>query len=233
MENRIEFDTRKEREAQREKIKKERSEENVITRQVRKIKEEIKRVVDAEGYIGAGDMALFHAAGCSKEEIDWIAEVKLASSKEAAGELCGYDLVRLYAMLNKDIKEFGHDMISDRTEEYLDEILARIAMRYENLKEMIEQIGPEKIKEYISSVYEARLVQCFNQFKSAKNAKDKFIVLTKWLTIIHDGGNREVLALFGGYPVPNRAGREMTQRYQQDFLSRLNNLGADKGNPGA
>jgi hypothetical protein len=225
-ENPIKLNTSEERKAQREKLAKERSEENIINKKVREIKEKARMAIDPEGYIGVGDMALFRSAEYSKEEINWIARVKLASSKERAGDLNAYDLIRVHAMLAKDLEKYGSDMISDQTEEYLDEILLSIAMRYEEVGKLIEANGLEELNKHLNTIYEVQAVEYFNQYKNAKTAKDKAVVLTKWLNLVHHGGNREVLSLFGGYPVPDKSGLKEIQRSQQDFLSRLNDLGS-------
>jgi len=218
-------DTADERETERERLLEERSRENFITRKIREIKERAKMAISSEGYIGAGDMALFSAAGYSKEEIDWIATVKNFSSEKKPGSLNAYDLVRVHAMLARDLKKLGSDIISDQTEEYLDEILLSIAMQYEYIGKRIEEVGLEKLT--LNSPYEAQAVTYFSQYKKAKTARGKVVVLTMWLNLVHSGGNREVLSMFGGFPVPNnpRDYKEV-QSYQQDFLSRLNNLGS-------
>ena len=240
--------TKESRQQKRKRLAEERLQEGLLRRNAREIKESLSATLNPESYIGEADMNLFRGAGYSSDEIKWIAAVKRASSQDVTvnakserrwtkrvesykpdiSRMIGpnaYDLVRVHAMLAKDIKTFGHDMISQETEDYLDEMLSRIVVYYGDMGIRIMQ-GELKQTE-TAGLYETALINLFKKYKDCRDAKDKASLLSQWLNIIHYGGSREALSAFGGFPVPSDArGSEAFQKAQQDFLDRLNNLGS-------
>ncbi|OHA32214.1 MAG: hypothetical protein A2928_01000 [Candidatus Taylorbacteria bacterium RIFCSPLOWO2_01_FULL_45_15b] len=216
--------TREDRQKEKDNLVKQREEENIFSKKIRELKE---LFIKAEKFIGARDMAIFRSARYSDDEIHWIAEVKKASQDNNPGQLNAYDLVRMSGMLARDFYKFGPDLISDQTEDYLDEILAKIKDRYDNLFKTIDQVGLEKMRDLFIDVDDQYKAALADRTLTAKNAKDKAALISKWLNIVHRGGNREMVAFFYGYPQPSqgRGGLKGHQADQQEFLNRLNNLG--------
>ena len=212
-----------------------------------------------EDYIGGRDMALFQAAGFSVKEIEWIATVKKKSSlikgkSRGSSIITAYDLIRMQAMIGKDFEksrkfqEHGGVDYSDKTVEYLDDVLARIGHKYEIWNAEYEEALAEAKRSFGEKVsiqmvekkmieiadrrygriddYEMRVCSCYVRWKLTSSPDEKARLLTDWLSVVHLGGNREVLDLFGGIP-----GEEEAKTFKQssdakdDFLKRLNNLG--------
>ena len=248
----------RERAQERQRIADEVQNEGLLGTLSRKIKESIQ---SEEDYLGESDMSLFRAAGYSAKELKWIAAVKKESKSkfydDGARRVNAYDLVRLQAMLATDssksrkFEEYGRVEYSDKTADYLDEILSRIGKRYsiwENEYEealietkrlfgdsfsikMVEKCMIDIADHRYGSIsaYEMRVISCYVRWKMLTNPIEKARLFTDWLGVVHLGGNREVLDLFSGIP-GEREAKDFKQSSgaKDEFLKMLNSLGKNK-----
>lgn len=192
-----------------------------------KVSREIKEVfLSDENYIGERDMSLFKGAGYDNNEISWISQVKHSSNEETQDGLNAYDLIRIQAMMARDFegarKRQADDLgeISEKTEQAIEEALEKIMKYYDYI-----HIRPDE-KTSEMPRYTGQLHSLITKTRQATSAKEKASLFTRWLGLIHSGGNREVLSLFGGYPESKDA-RDFQERMrdQQKFLDKLNQLG--------
>lgn len=219
--------------------------EGFIARKYREVKRHFRSLINPEALIGPADMDLFRAAKYNDEEIRWIAKVKKSSlyhrdEIEAIDNKYGwttdlsysaYDLVRLMAMVARDNFKRGNNYISPQTEKLLDKMIGQIGKRAttDNNLEMFKKEGSTGSP--LENFY-------LRKFTSEMTSQEKVSFFSKALTIMHQGGNREALDIFPGYPpLPLWKefilyGDEHWHRWydgemgvQRDFLYRLNHLG--------
>jgi len=214
------------RRREREETVRKRAEEGVVGKTLRTF---VEKFEDAEDVIGSRDMALFRAAGYSNSEIAWISSIKRESDKSYSAGLNAYDLVRIQAMLARDLennqKVRADDLgeISEKSIRALDEFLTKILGYYKSVDDARKQAHVEESARW--TPYLKTLFRLLDETRKATTGKEKAHLFTDWFGLVHSGGNKEVLSLFRGYS----SGQEMSflerQRAQQSFLNRLNALG--------
>ena len=204
----------------------ERRSEGYLTKKVREVKQVFQ---DPEEIIGPRDMALFESAEYTEDEIKWIAKVKKASDTREFDNLNAYDLVRSQAMLVRDrnrameINPKDPTLVSRETERYVDDMLARIISNYRKHGEFYDGYvrGGGSLTRY-----DMQIRKLLSEMPTADTIQKRASLLTRWLGVIHNGGNREVLdVVFGGFPWDEKGGLRERLAAQQVFLDKLNNLG--------
>ena len=193
--------------------------------------QKVKEMVSDEAYVEA-DIPFLEELELTKDEVKWISEVKKESTKKYSGEgtqgepwlfelvakrheesLSVYELVKLHLLLQRDLKKFGSTLISERTEQKIDEFAMDLFAKIR------EYNNSRQWDKYFCSTTEGII----KKYSQAKNAQEKMRRVSELLNIIHQGGRNIVLeGFFKGVPEEKYQPRAEASR---DFLYRLNNLG--------
>lgn len=221
--------------------------------------EEIKNELKPENDEPVIDIPYAKELGLSKKDIEWIRSVKDASMKLIEEQVEGYrkkglnpltreiktikawDLVLVHLMMLRDLKKYGPEIISNQTEKKLDEILAEIFTSgyyfesFNDSKQREESLEGSKAQgDYRAHRMYTQIIGCMDDYKRAKDAKDKAAILSRVLNIWHIGGSNIVFnsSNIDGVPydLDLRFNGDLPPTIaQQDriFLERLNNLGRD------
>lgn len=204
---------------------------------------EIQAELTPERYLGEEDIQLFRQAGVqTPAEIKWAAQVKLLSAQKKDYRPTNlYGLVRLHAMMLKDLKSSPEGELRPATERFLDQFV-KVAEEYFKKVHHFHERTEEQVQQTLKSDREhARYYgEAWNIYKDlmrASTGREKAAVVSRLLNLFHTGRNPEGLHWFGvGYPTPGPLTDPgsssmldvMVVNPARDFLRDLNHLGNEE-----